>query len=100
MGSRTMRPAARLLAAAARATALAIFVTAVPLALPAQTLDLPPRKAGLWELSTKIEKPQATPPLVAQMCLDAATDRDLMCYALKLTDGTCKKLTSKREGKA
>jgi hypothetical protein len=94
-----MRPAARRLTAS-RAAALAVAVAAAPLALPAQTLDLPPRKAGLWELSTRIEKPQATPPLVAQMCLDSATDRDLMSYALKLTDGTCKKLTSKREGKA
>jgi hypothetical protein len=88
-----MRPAACLPAA------LAVAVAAVPLALGAETLNLPPRKPGLWELSTKIEKPQATPSLVAQMCLDAATDRDLMDYALKLTDSSCTKLTSRRDGK-
>ena len=85
-----MRPAALLLAAA---------VASAPLALSAQTLDLPPRKPGLWELSTKIEKPKATPSIVAEMCLDAATDRDLMSYALKLSDSACKKVTTKRDGK-
>jgi hypothetical protein len=89
-----MRPAACLPAA------LTVAAAAVPLALGAEALDLPPRKPGLWELSTKIEKPQTTPPLIAQMCLDAATDRDLMNYTLKLTDSACTKLTSKRDGKA
>ena len=97
-----MRPAAALLAAA---------VTAVPIALGAQALNLPPRKAGLWEVTTVIERQKATetppaeksrasPPISAQMCLDAATDRELMDYTLKFTEGTCRSLTSKREGKS
>jgi hypothetical protein len=89
MGSRTMRPVAVLLAAAAMAA---------PVALSAQTLDLPPRKAGLWELQTKIEQPKATPSIAAQMCLDRATDRELMDYTLKFTEGKCASLTSKRDG--
>jgi hypothetical protein len=100
MGSRMKKHTAVLLAAAAAAT---------PLALRAQTLNLPSRKAGLWEISTTIErqkdtaptdKPKASPPISAQMCLDASTDRELMDYALKFTEGKCKSLTSKRDGKS
>ncbi|MBO0765898.1 MAG: DUF3617 family protein [Hyphomicrobiaceae bacterium] len=92
------RPTAVLLAATAVAT---------PFALTAQTLNLPPRKPGLWEVSTTIERQKdtadntkASPPISAQMCLDASTDRELMDYALKFTEGKCKSLTSKREGKS
>ena len=77
----------------------AILVAAVlPIAATAQTLDLPPRKAGLWEITTSIEKPKGMPALAAQMCLDAATDREMMDYALRLTGGSCKSLTAKRQG--
>lgn len=71
---------------------------AAPLALHAQTLDLPPRKAGLWDITTAIEKPRGMPSMAAQMCLDPATDRELMDHALKLTGGKCKSLTAKRQG--
>jgi hypothetical protein len=87
-GSRMNKTAALLSAAALTA----------PLALSAQTLDLPPRRAGLWEITTAIEKPKSMPAVTAQMCLDRATDREMMDYALKLTDGKCKSITTKREG--
>ena len=77
---------------------LAVAVLTAPLALAAQTLDLPPRKAGLWEITTVFEKPKGMPQLAAQMCLDAATDREMMDYALRLTGGSCKSLTGKRQG--
>ena len=101
MGSRTLRPAAVLLTAA---------IAAAPTVADAQTLDLPPRKAGLWEITTTIDKQKpgaeasdkskSSPSIAAQMCLDAATDRDLMNYGLKLTEGRCQKLTTKRDGKS
>jgi hypothetical protein len=84
------RPAALLLGAAA---------LTLPFALAAQTLDLPPRKAGLWEISTVVEKPSGLPAVTAQMCLDPTTDRDLMDHALKLTGGKCRSLTTRREGR-
>jgi hypothetical protein len=71
----------------------------MPFALGAQTLDLPPRKAGLWDISTMVEKPAGMPAITAQMCLDPNTDRDLMDHALNLTGGNCKSVTTKREGK-
>jgi hypothetical protein len=77
-----------------------LIAAAGTLALPAaaQTLDLPPRKAGLWEVTTTLEKPRGMPPMAAQMCLDAATDRDLMENALKLTGGNCTSLNTRRQG--
>jgi hypothetical protein len=98
MGSRMKRPAAVLLAA-----------LAAPIALSAQTINLPPRKPGLWEVSTTIERPKhgapaektkAMPSISAQMCLDTSTDRDLMDYTLKFTEGKCRSLTSKRDGRS
>jgi hypothetical protein len=86
-----MRPTAILLAAAA--------LTA-PLAAGAQTLDLPPRKAGLWEVTTTVEKPKGLPALTSKMCLNPATDRELMDYALKLSGGRCKTLTVRRQGQS
>ena len=80
------------------AVLLAAGVLAIPGGLGAQTLDLPPRKAGLWEIATTVEKPRAAPSITAEMCLDAATDREMMEEALKLS-GTCKRLTTRREGK-
>jgi hypothetical protein len=83
-----MRPAALLLAAAA---------LAAPAAVDAQTLDLPPRKAGLWEIATTVEKPKGAPAFTAKVCINAATDRELMDYGLKLTGNSCKSVTTRRD---
>jgi hypothetical protein len=80
------------------AVLLAAAVLAAPLALNAQPLDLPPRRPGLWEVTTSIAKPKEMPAFTAQMCLDAPTDRELMEHGLKLS-GTCKSLSTKRDGK-
>jgi hypothetical protein len=40
------------------------------------------------------------PAITAQMCLDPATDREMMDHALKLTDGKCKSITTRRDGKS
>ena len=78
----------------------AAAVLTVPLALSAQTLDLPPRRTGLWEITTTIEKPGNLPAMTVKVCLDSATDRDLMKHGLKFTDGKCRSMTSRRDGKA
>jgi uncharacterized protein DUF3617 len=85
-----MRPTALVLATAAAAG---------PLTASAQTLDLPSRKAGLWEIAMTVEKPKAMPAFTSQVCLDPATDRELMDYGLKLT-GKCRSVTGKRQGKS
>src|SRR5262245_65291892 len=78
---------------------LAAAGLAAPLALNAQSPDLPPRKPGLWEVTTIVEKPMAMPPVSAQMCLDAATDREMMDHALKLTGSKCTSLNTRRQGR-
>ena len=78
---------------------LAAAGLAAPLALNAQSPDLPPRKPGLWEVTTTVEKPRALPPVPAQMCLDAATDREMMDHALKLVGGNCTGLSTRRQGR-
>jgi hypothetical protein len=66
----------------------------------AQTLDLPPRKPGLWEMRMVTEKPAGGLNLTSQMCIDAATDRELMEFGLKMSKGSCKRFDTKRAGAA
>ena len=79
-----------------RSTAFLIAVAAltVPLGLGAQTLDLPQRKAGLWEIAME---GVAGRSFTSRMCIDAATDREMMDYALKQAGGDCKSAV-KRQG--
>jgi hypothetical protein len=81
------------------AALLAAAALTVPVALGAQTLDLPQRKAGLWEITMTVDQPKGMPAMTSKMCVDPATDREMMDYALKMS-GTCKSLTTKREGKS
>ena len=73
---------------------------AATLAAAAQTIDLPPRKAGQWEVRMVTEKPASGPSMHAQMCIDAATDRDLMDFGLKMSKDSCKRYDVKRAGAA
>jgi hypothetical protein len=78
---------------------LAAAALAAPLALGAQTLDLPARKPGLWEVTVTVERPRSMPAVTSKMCLDPATDRELMDYGLRLTGGKCNSITTRRKGK-
>jgi hypothetical protein len=73
---------------------IAVAALTVPLGLGAQTLDLPLRKAGLWEIAME---GVAGRSFTSLMCLDAATDREMMDYAVKRVDGDCKN-AMKRQG--
>ena len=68
------------------------------LAATAQTLDLPARKPGLWETQMVIEKPTSTPTISSRMCIDAATDREMMEFGLKLSRDNCKRFDIRRLG--
>jgi hypothetical protein len=81
------------------AALLAAAALTAPVALSAQTVDLPPRKAGLWEITTSFENPKSMPAFTAQACLDPATDKEMMEHGLKMA-GSCKQMTTKREGKS
>lgn len=84
---------ARFLAACIGAAALV-----VPLATAAQSVDLPQRKPGQWEVRMASEKPPGGFSMVAQMCIDRATDRELMDFGLRMSKGNCKRYEMKRSG--
>jgi hypothetical protein len=86
-----MRPAAVLLAA----TALA-----APLAASAQTLDLPALKAGLWEITLSTEAAKGLPAITTKMCVDPATNSELMDHSLKLIGSRCRGFSSRRQGQS
>ncbi len=66
----------------------------------AQFPDLPARKPGLWETRMTTEQPAGTPVITSQMCIDAATDREMMEFGLKMSKDSCKKFDSRRAGMA
>lgn len=68
------------------------------LAARAQTIDLPPRKPGQWEMRMVTEKPAGGPSMTAQMCIDAATDREMMDFGLKMSKDSCKRYDMKKTG--
>ncbi len=84
------------------ATVCALAAAAmVPLAAVAQTPEpLPTRKAGHWEVRMVTEKPAGGSEVVTQMCIDAATDREMMDFGLRMSKDACKRYDMKREGKS
>jgi hypothetical protein len=84
-----------------RRQALFPFAVAVTLALPAaavaQTLELPTRKSGLWEITMSSQQPALLPSMSQRICVDAATDRDLMDNDLGViaSGAQCTKLVKK-----
>jgi hypothetical protein len=64
----------------------------------AQDAGFPPRREGLWEVITITEKPDKVPKVTARMCVDRATDADLMGYGLKMSKDTCPRYETSRKG--
>lgn len=52
--------------------------------------DLPKRKPGLWEMTIIPAEGQRGPP-ASKVCIDAATDRELMRFGLGMTEQLCSK---------
>jgi hypothetical protein len=80
--------------------AVAAIVFAASMTAGAQTSELPPRKPGQWDVKMVTEKPANGPSVDMQMCLDAATDRELMNFGLRMSKDTCKRYDMKRAGPA
>lgn len=64
----------------------------------AQETSLPPRKPGLWEVVTVTQKPEKVPKISVRMCVDAATDRELMDFGLKMSKDTCARYDMRNKG--
>lgn len=81
------------------ATLLIVFVLAGVLPAAAQSpADFPARRAGHWEIRIVTEKPPGAPAIDTAVCLDAATDRDLMEYGLRMSKNSCKRFDISRAG--
>lgn len=78
--------------------ALAAAAMLAPSIGKAQLLELPPRKPGQWEMRMVSEKPAGGPSMTSQMCIDAATDRELMEFGLKMSKGSCSRFDMKKAG--
>jgi hypothetical protein len=82
-------------------TASAAFVAALLIgstAGGAQTLDLPARKPGLWETRMVTERPEGGPAITLRMCIDAATDREMMEFGLKMSRDACSRFDFRKQG--
>jgi hypothetical protein len=83
-----------------RAIQLVTVAATAGLALPAaaQSVDFPARRPGHWEIRIVTEKPTGAPALDTQVCLDAATDRELMEFGLRMSKDVCTRFDMKRAG--
>ena len=82
-----------------RFTMLSATLCAQAVLAVAQETNFPPRRPGLWSVQTVTERPEGGPKINARMCIDAATDRDLMDFGLRMSKDTCKRYDVKRSGK-
>lgn len=64
-----------------------------------QSMDLPVRKPGLWETRMVTEQPAGMPVISARMCIDAATDREMMEFGLKMSKDACTRFDTRKSGK-
>ena len=76
----------------------ALAVSSAPFLASAQTIDLPARKPGLWETRMVTDQPAGMPVITAQMCIDPATDREMMEFGLKMSKDACKRFDTKKSG--
>jgi len=74
----------------ARAVWAAAAALASSIACGASIEDLPKRKPGLWEMSIVPGEGQR-PAATSKVCLDAATDVELMRFGLGMTNELCSK---------
>jgi uncharacterized protein DUF3617 len=68
--------------------------------VPAVALDLPTRKPGLWELKVVSVSlaPAKPPPLIAEHCIDAETDRLMNITGDSMRPDTCSKPEVRKVG--
>ena len=74
------------------------FAATMPIAAVAQTIDFPARRPGYWEIRIVTEKPSGAPVMDTQVCLDTATDRELMEFGLRMSKDACTRFDMKRAG--
>ena len=58
-----------------------------------------PASRGNGKCAWSTEKPAGGPTITSQMCIDAATDRELMEFGLKMSKGNCQRFDMKKTGR-
>ena len=76
---------------------IATVVLSNAAALGAGLEDLPKRKPGLWEMSTTSVGNKGAPAM-SKVCIDTATDRELMNFGLGVANQLCSKRDIKVSG--
>lgn len=64
----------------------------------AEKVELPPRKPGQWEVEMATGGTDATPAMTIQVCLDEATDKEMMTAGLSMAGDMCAKNEMRRDG--
>ena len=77
------------------------LLVAAALVLPAiadaAEFDFPPRKAGQWQIEMT---PESSPAMIMDICLDEATDRQMMQAGMSISDGMCSDIDMNEAGGA
>ena len=75
------------------------LLAAASLGLPAfataTEFDLPPRKPGQWQIAMT---PDTGPAMTMDICLDEATDREMMQAGMSISEGMCTDLNMTETG--
>jgi hypothetical protein len=65
---------------------LAAASFSLPALAAAAEFDFPPRKAGQWQIEMT---PESSPAMTMDICLDEATDKQMMQAGMSISDGMC-----------
>jgi hypothetical protein len=79
---------------------LSLAVVVILYAAPAAALDLPTRKPGLWEIkmTPMLSETAMLPPVTAEHCIDAETDRLMNITGGSMQPEMCSKQDVQKEG--
>ena len=78
-----------------RFAVLPLIVLGLTLPAAAAEFEFPARKAGQWKIDMDTGMAQ---PMAMQICLDAATDKEMMAAGLSLSAGMCSKIDTSQDG--
>jgi Protein of unknown function (DUF3617) len=78
---------------------LSLIATTIPAGLAlADDISFPARKAGEWQIKMTPETAGAVPAMTMQLCLDAATDAEMMQTGLSVKKDICPEMNMTRDG--
>jgi hypothetical protein len=72
-----------------------LLVAGLAASATAAEIEFPSRKAGQWQVEMH---PQAGPAMTMQICLDAATDKQMMEAGMSISKDMCPTLDMTRDG--